>query len=54
MHTKAKEEENRDGSSEGWLYCVRRGQGRTPKLPHFDWTGYISTFFFVFDWIACI
>ncbi|KAG6749374.1 hypothetical protein POTOM_046418 [Populus tomentosa] len=39
VHTKAKEEENRDGSSEGWLYCVRRGQGRTPKLPHFDWTG---------------
>lgn len=39
VHTTAKEEENRDGSSEGWLYCVRRGQGRTPKLPHFDWTG---------------
>ncbi|KAF7847391.1 hypothetical protein BT93_L3011 [Corymbia citriodora subsp. variegata] len=25
----------------GWQYCLKRGQGRTPKLPHFDWTGYV-------------
>ncbi|KAF2315377.1 hypothetical protein GH714_039063 [Hevea brasiliensis] len=25
--------------NEGWQYCLRRGQSRTPKLPHFDWTG---------------
>ncbi|XP_056174083.1 methionine aminopeptidase 1A isoform X2 [Syzygium oleosum] len=24
---------------DGWLYCLKKGQGRTPKLPHFDWTG---------------
>ncbi|CAI0560486.1 unnamed protein product [Linum tenue] len=24
---------------EGWLYCLRKGQGRTSKLPQFDWTG---------------
>ncbi|KAG6427989.1 hypothetical protein SASPL_112237 [Salvia splendens] len=23
----------------GWFYCLREGQARTPKLPHFDWTG---------------
>ncbi|XP_031269636.1 methionine aminopeptidase 1A-like [Pistacia vera] len=28
-----------DGANEGWLYCLKKGQGRTPKLPHFDWTG---------------
>ncbi|XP_044491726.1 methionine aminopeptidase 1A-like isoform X4 [Mangifera indica] len=28
-----------DRASEGWLYCVKKGQGRTPQLPHFDWTG---------------
>ncbi|KAL8111428.1 hypothetical protein AgCh_019232 [Apium graveolens] len=22
-----------------WLYCLRKGQSRTPKLPSFDWTG---------------
>ncbi|KAG2326220.1 hypothetical protein Bca52824_008948 [Brassica carinata] len=32
-------DQNSDLVSQGWLYCVRRGQGRTPKLPHFDWTG---------------
>lgn len=25
--------------NDGWLYCMRKGQARTPKLPHFDWTG---------------
>ncbi|KAJ6675530.1 METHIONINE AMINOPEPTIDASE 1 [Salix viminalis] len=39
VHMKAKEEENSDGSREGWLYCTKRGQSRSPKLPHFDWTG---------------
>ncbi|GMN18780.1 hypothetical protein TIFTF001_046843 [Ficus carica] len=24
---------------EGWLYCLKKGQARTPKLPYFDWTG---------------
>ncbi|XP_020520224.1 methionine aminopeptidase 1A-like [Amborella trichopoda] len=23
----------------GWLYCLKKGQARTAKLPHFDWTG---------------
>uniref|UniRef100_A0A0D3BQ15 C6H2-type domain-containing protein n=1 Tax=Brassica oleracea var. oleracea TaxID=109376 RepID=A0A0D3BQ15_BRAOL len=32
-------DQNSDLVSQGWLYCVRRGQGRTHKLPHFDWTG---------------
>ncbi|KAK6920290.1 Peptidase M24 [Dillenia turbinata] len=31
-------EQNLD-SREGWLYCLRRGQARSPKLPPFDWTG---------------
>lgn len=33
-----------DKSSEGWLYCLRKGQSRTPKLPHFDWTGSLRPF----------
>ncbi|XP_038877769.1 methionine aminopeptidase 1A [Benincasa hispida] len=32
-------EQNSDLASEGWLYCLKKGQARTPKLPHFDWTG---------------
>ncbi|XP_021756326.1 methionine aminopeptidase 1A-like [Chenopodium quinoa] len=28
-----------DKNSEGWLYCLRKGQSRTSKLPYFDWTG---------------
>lgn len=35
-------EQNSDVVNEGWLYCLKKGQARTPKLPHFDWTGYIS------------
>ncbi|XP_048132762.1 methionine aminopeptidase 1A isoform X2 [Rhodamnia argentea] len=23
----------------GWQYCLKKGERRTPKLPHFDWTG---------------
>ncbi|GMY23190.1 methionine aminopeptidase 1A isoform X1 [Fagus crenata] len=32
-------EQNSDLLNEGWLYCLKKGQARTPKLPHFDWTG---------------
>lgn len=35
-------EQNSDLLNEGWLYCLKKGQARTPKLPHFDWTGYFS------------
>ncbi|KAA3462164.1 Methionine aminopeptidase 1A-like protein [Gossypium australe] len=31
--------QNSDLASEGWLYCLRKGQSRTPKLPPFNWTG---------------
>ncbi|OIW00940.1 hypothetical protein TanjilG_10018 [Lupinus angustifolius] len=24
---------------EDWLYCLKGGRARTPKFPHFDWTG---------------
>lgn len=27
-------------SQDGWLYCLKSGQARTSKLPHFGWTGY--------------
>lgn len=26
---------------DNWLFCLRKGQSRTPKLPRFDWTGYV-------------
>ncbi|GLT64267.1 hypothetical protein SLA2020_367710 [Shorea laevis] len=32
-------EKNSDLLNEGWLYCLKKGQARTPKLPHFDWAG---------------
>ncbi|XWS77228.1 hypothetical protein CRYUN_Cryun01aG0243600 [Craigia yunnanensis] len=32
-------DQNSDLASEGWLYCLRKGQSRTPKRPHFVWTG---------------
>jgi hypothetical protein len=35
-------EQNSGLLDEGWLYCLKKGQARTPKLPHFDWTGYFS------------
>eukprot|EP00262_Sarcandra_glabra_P005362 TRINITY_DN16859_c0_g1_i1.p1 TRINITY_DN16859_c0_g1~~TRINITY_DN16859_c0_g1_i1.p1 ORF type:complete len:400 (+),score=59.55 TRINITY_DN16859_c0_g1_i1:123-1322(+) len=25
--------------NEDWRYCLKKGQARTSKLPHFDWTG---------------
>lgn len=31
-----------DKNSEGWLYCLKKGQARTSKLPNFDWTGYYA------------
>ncbi|KAG5538601.1 hypothetical protein RHGRI_019241 [Rhododendron griersonianum] len=32
-------EQNSASPNDGWLYCLKKGQARTPKLPHFDWTG---------------
>ncbi|KAL3649454.1 Microtubule-associated protein 1A [Castilleja foliolosa] len=32
-------ERNSDSPNDGWLYCLKKGQARTPKIPHFDWTG---------------
>ncbi|XP_050154283.1 methionine aminopeptidase 1A-like [Malus sylvestris] len=41
VHLKAKSSEAGSGTpeEEGWLYCLRKGQARTAKLPYFDWTG---------------
>jgi uncharacterized protein YhjY with autotransporter beta-barrel domain len=25
--------------SRGWLYCLKKGQSRTSRLPYFDWLG---------------
>lgn len=41
--------EKNDSSTDGWLYCLKKGQARTPKLPHFDWTGYSTKFVFLFS-----
>ncbi|PRQ58535.1 putative methionyl aminopeptidase [Rosa chinensis] len=40
VHLKAKQS-NGTGNpeNEGWQYRMKKGQGRTPKLPYFDWTG---------------
>lgn len=35
-------DQNSDLISQGWLYCIKKGQARTPKLPHFDWTGFVT------------
>ncbi|KAL6494086.1 Microtubule-associated protein 1A [Orobanche gracilis] len=32
-------EQNLGLPNDGWLYCLRKGQSRTLKIPHFDWTG---------------
>ncbi|KAI3444708.1 hypothetical protein Pfo_001373 [Paulownia fortunei] len=37
-------EQNSGLPNDGWLYCLRKGQARTPKLPHFDWTGSIRPY----------
>ncbi|RVW41211.1 Methionine aminopeptidase 1A [Vitis vinifera] len=31
--------QNSASPNEGWLYCLKKGQARTPKIPFFDWTG---------------
>ncbi|KAL0425834.1 UNVERIFIED_CONTAM: Methionine aminopeptidase 1A [Sesamum radiatum] len=37
-------EQNSASPNDGWLYCLRKGQARTPKLPHFDWTGQLRPY----------
>ncbi|KAF1868254.1 hypothetical protein Lal_00018774 [Lupinus albus] len=32
-------QQNSDSLGEDWLFCLKGGQARTPKIPHFDWTG---------------
>ncbi|KAM7260772.1 hypothetical protein ACFE04_026247 [Oxalis oulophora] len=47
VHLKAKLSDanpNSDLVNDGWLYCTRKGQSRTPKLPYFDWTGTLRPF----------
>ncbi|PRQ57553.1 putative methionyl aminopeptidase [Rosa chinensis] len=40
VHLKAKQSNGAGNpENEGWQYCLKKGQGRTPKLPYFDWTG---------------
>ncbi|KAJ8900240.1 hypothetical protein K2173_024880 [Erythroxylum novogranatense] len=39
LGTDTQSEQKSDVLNEGWLYCLRKGQARSPKLPHFDWTG---------------
>nr|XP_018685169.1 PREDICTED: methionine aminopeptidase 1A-like isoform X1 [Musa acuminata subsp. malaccensis]XP_018685170.1 PREDICTED: methionine aminopeptidase 1A-like isoform X1 [Musa acuminata subsp. malaccensis]XP_018685171.1 PREDICTED: methionine aminopeptidase 1A-like isoform X1 [Musa acuminata subsp. malaccensis] len=43
VHPKSKLANVRSAHSEqsldGWLYCLKNGQARTSKLPHFGWTG---------------
>nr|GMD59350.1 methionine aminopeptidase 1A [Ipomoea batatas] len=36
--------EKNGSSTDGWLYCLKKGQARTPKLPHFDWTGTLKPY----------
>ncbi|XP_026454784.1 methionine aminopeptidase 1A-like [Papaver somniferum] len=44
VHLKAKlstmtDQKNLDTDTDGWLYCTRKGQGRSGFAPNFDWTG---------------
>ncbi|RZC73357.1 hypothetical protein C5167_048840 [Papaver somniferum] len=44
VHLKAKlstmtDQLNLDADTDGWLYCTRKGQGRSGFAPNFDWTG---------------
>ncbi|KAK4372019.1 hypothetical protein RND71_007403 [Anisodus tanguticus] len=39
LATETPGEQNAASPSDDWLYCLRKGQARTPKIPHFDWTG---------------
>ncbi|KAM5580143.1 hypothetical protein ABKV19_009734 [Rosa sericea] len=37
VHLKAKQSNGAGNpENEGWQYCMKKGQGRTPKLPYFD------------------
>jgi len=42
LATETPGEQNAASPSDGWLYCLRKGQARTPKIPYFDWTGYVG------------
>ncbi|XP_028754180.1 methionine aminopeptidase 1A [Neltuma alba] len=53
VHLKAKltsrgtgnpQQQNSDSHGEEWLYCLRKGQARIPKMPHFDWTGMLRPY----------
>ncbi|KAH7429700.1 hypothetical protein KP509_09G062200 [Ceratopteris richardii] len=33
-----------DSLSQGWLYCLKKGQTRCAKIPSFDWTGGLRPF----------
>ncbi|XP_004308462.1 PREDICTED: methionine aminopeptidase 1A-like isoform X2 [Fragaria vesca subsp. vesca] len=40
VHVKAKQSDGTGNTeNEGWLYCMKKGQSRSPKLPYFEWTG---------------
>ncbi|KAI3962444.1 hypothetical protein MKW98_010995 [Papaver atlanticum] len=44
VHLKAKlstmtDQKNLNADTDGWLYCTRKGQGRSGFAPNFDWTG---------------
>lgn len=43
VHVKAKQSDGTGSAeNEGWLYCMKNGKSRSPKLPYFEWTGYVS------------
>ncbi|KAF3664361.1 Methionine aminopeptidase 1 [Capsicum annuum] len=44
LATETPSEQNAASPSDGWLYCLRKGQARTPKIPHFDWTGMLRPY----------
>ncbi|XP_060218873.1 methionine aminopeptidase 1A [Lycium barbarum] len=44
LATEAPGEQNAASPSDGWLYCLRKGQARTPKIPYFDWTGTLKPY----------
>ena len=51
IHLKAKllelspgNEQDATSPASSWLYCLKKGQARTLKMPNFDWTGYFTQF----------
>ncbi|KAK1376325.1 Methionine aminopeptidase [Heracleum sosnowskyi] len=36
--------EQNSKTPDDWLYCLRKGQSRTTKLPRFDWTGSLKPY----------